>query len=393
MSPPGEHPRRGPVVSATFHLTHNCNLRCSYCFTGEKFGRGMTEETAEQGVEFAIAEAHRQEAAELEVVFFGGEPLLRHDLLCSITDQVLEKAGDLPVSFKVSTNGTLLTEEVVHDLASRGVFVSISLDGDPETQDRQRPDAHGHGSSGRLREGLERLLSWNPCANVTCVVIPESAGVLDRSVRWLFDRGFRYITTTLDYSAEWRREHLDTLEASYQRLADWAIERSESGERFYLSCFDAKIRARAYRPPNGRERCSLGFGQFSIAPSGTLYPCVQFVTEDRDETHAIGDVRTGFTALRGELHARSEREKDDCTGCAHLGRCSSWCACVNWRTTGHVDQVSGFVCEHERVLLPIADRVANRLWNRRNPQFLHKNYNPAFPVLSFLEDLTIRELP
>ena len=74
-----------------------------------------------------------------------------------------------------------------------------------------------------------------------------------------------------------------------------------------------------------------------------------------------------------------------------MGRCASWCACSNWAGTGRLDRASPVVCAHERLLTPIADRVANQLWKRRDPHFLHKHYNPAFPVLAFLEDVTVRE--
>lgn len=385
-------PPNGGTVSATFHLTHNCNLRCVYCYTGEKSGPGMSETVADRAVDFALAEARAQDAEHLEIVFFGGEPLMRHDLLCRIADRAATHANGLRVSFKMSTNGILLSERVVRDLAARGVYVSISLDGDPTTQDEQRPDAGGHGTAARLEEAIARLLAWNPCAHVTCVVVPASADRLDRSVPWLFARGFSYVSTTLDYAAPWTTEDLARLRDAYTRLADWYVEQTLAGKKFYLSCFDERIRTRTRGPLDKSERCSIGFRQFSIAPSGRLYPCVQFVREDRDDGFAIGDVERGFDAdRRTALSCGSEAPKAECDGCALLPRCSSWCACVNWQSTGRIDRASPLVCEHERLLMPIADDAANRLWRRRHAGFLHKHYNPAFPVLSFAERLVIRE--
>ncbi len=386
-------PARGGTLSVAFHLTHACNLRCTYCYTGEKFARRMAPETADRGVDFALAEARRQGAEHLEVVFFGGEPLLEPELLCRVADRATAGAGagGLRVSFKTSTNGVLLTEPVLRDLARRRVFVSISLDGDPAIQDRQRPDAAGRGSAARLGEAIDRLLTWNPCANVTCVLTPDGGGRADASVDWLFERGFRYISTTLDYGAPWTRDDLDRLSAAYRRMADRYVERTLAGEKVYVSALDERIRTWTRGPLDRSERCAMGVRQFSVAPSGRLYPCVQFVREDRDDEWAIGNVASGFDeGKRRGSSCEAEAEKAECDGCALSARCSSWCACVNWQTTGRVDRVSPIVCEHDRILLPIADDAARRLWRARSGVFLHKMYNPAFPLLSFAETLVIR---
>ncbi len=398
MSTPPE-PLRDETVSATFHLTHACNLRCTYCYTGEKVGKAMPVETAEAASAFVMEQARSRRARHLEVVFFGGEPLLKPDLIYRICDRLTESVAEEKIArrltFKMSTNGLLLSREVLDALVARGVFISISLDGDPSVQDAQRPDARGRGTSERLKDVIERLLTVNPCANVTCVATPAHADRLDRSVRWLFSRGFRYVSTTLNYGEEWTRADLRRLEGAYRRLADWYVERTLGGEKLYLSCFDEKIRTRALGPLGKSERCSIGTKQFSIAPSGRLYPCVQFVHEDDDAAAewVLGDVWGGFEAdRRSALASCADAPKDECSGCAIDDRCASWCACVNWQSTGRVDRTSPLVCEHERILMPIADEAANRLWKSDDPTFVHKHYNPAFPVISFAEHLVMREV-
>ncbi|HWB12242.1 MAG TPA: radical SAM protein [Pirellulales bacterium] len=380
------------TLSVAFHLTHNCNLRCVYCYTGAKFGSGMTEAVADCAADFALTEARQQGVGHLETIFFGGEPLMKLNLLCRIADRLQNGARRLRTSFKMSTNGTLLTAGAVEELARRRVYVSISLDGAPETQATQRPQAAGHDTAASLDEAIDRLLRWNPCANAHCVVTPTTAGQLDSSVLWLFARGFAYVSTALDYSASWTRANLNELRGAYERLAGWYFERTMSGDKLYLSCFDDRIHSRTRGPLNRSERCHIGHRQFSIAPSGRLYPCVQFVREDEDLSMALGDVFTGFDSkARAALAACSEQAKPECAGCVLADRCSSWCACVNWQSTGRVDRASPLLCEHERLLLPIADRLANQLWKRRNAVFLHKHYNPAYPALSFAERTSIAE--
>jgi uncharacterized protein len=380
-------------LSVTWHLTHNCNLRCVYCYTGAKFGSGMTDAVADRAVEFSLAEAERAGVEHLETVFFGGEPLVRADLLFSVVDRIRARAGARRVSFKMSTNGTLLTRSVVDELRRREVYVSISLDGDPATQDAQRPDAQGRGTSARLEEAIDLVLAWNPCTAVNCVVTPQTAGRLDRSLQWLQRRGFKYLSSALDYSAEWTTEDLAALKGSYERLADWYVAETLRGRKFYLSPIDEKIRTRTRGPLDREERCSIGTRQFSISPSGRLYPCVQFVKEDHDPRFVLGDVFTGFAEeKRRAVSSCSESPKPECGGCALSDRCSSWCACVNWTSTGSIDKASPVVCAHDQMLMRIADDAANRLWKKRDPLFIHKHYNPAFPVLSFVEDIVVKEL-
>jgi uncharacterized protein len=293
----------------------------------------------------------------------------------------------------MSTNGTLLTRKLMAELMRRRVFVSLSVDGPPDVHDAQRPTAGGRGSAAALREGIEILLEANPCANVQCVVTPESAGRLDESARWLAKRGFSYITTALDYGAPWTREAMRKLEGAYRRLAEWYEGETRRGRKIYLSCFDEKIRTWSNGPPETCERCSIGYKQFSIAPSGRLYPCVQFVRDDDERTaeFVIGDVEHGFAETRRRgLNAQAEGEKEECGGCALQSRCSSWCACVNWQSTGRLDRASPVVCAHDQMLMPIADKVAEKLWRGRSALFMHKFYNPAFPVLNFVEDIVVR---
>lgn len=346
----------------------------------------MTAATARDAVEFAHRLARESKAEHLEFVFFGGEPLLRHDLLCSIVDHTLALAKELRVSFKMSTNGLLLSPRVIADLAAREVFVSLSIDGDPGTQNEQRPDTRGEGSAEKLGDIIPRVLAWNPHTAVNCVITPRSAARADASVRWLFAQGFRYVSTALDWSGDWKRRDLNALGEAYVRMGEWYVSETRRGSRFYLSCFDEKIRTRTRGPLELSERCALGYRQFSIAPSGRLYPCVQFVREDDRPEWCIGDVWKGFDEAKrqGLLHC-AESPRDECSGCALSERCGSWCACMNYQGTGRLDVASPLVCEHDRLLMPIADCVANQLWKQRHPIFLHKHYNPAFPVLNHME--------
>lgn len=374
------------TISATFHLTHDCNLRCDYCYTGEKVGKPMSDEILEQSLRFVLNQAEEYDAKRLDITFFGGEPLLAKENIYHIADELEKRAPHLTRSYKMSTNGTLLTEKVLKQLLQRRIFVSLSLDGSPATNDLYRRRAGGQGTAKRIETAAKLLLAHNPCASVTCVVTPATADRVADSVDYLYELGFRYITTTLDYSADWAESHFSALKSSYQQLAKWYETKMLAHERFYLSFFDERIRTRTYKPLAAHERCHIGGRHFSIAPDGALYPCIQFVTTGGRPEFIIGHINEGFdNACRSHIHASAEKTKPECVGCAIESRCSKWCSCINFASTGTVDQASPVVCYNERILMEIVDRTADRLWKKRNNMFVHKHYNPDYPIIAHLE--------
>lgn len=378
------------TIMATFHLTHQCNLRCTYCYTGAKQHKPMSDRVADASIDFVLQEARKTQAEYLDITFFGGEPLLERDLLLRIADRFRQEVpASCALSFRTSTNGTLLTRHTMQALMRRDIYVSLSMDGPPELHDLQRPNAGGKGTGTAVAKAIPILLQANPCANVTCVITPATASKTAVCADWLYEQGFRYINLTLDYSAPWSMEDMQVLEQGYRQLARWYEAKMLQNARFYLSCFEERIRSHTQGPVSSQDRCNLGFRQFSIAPDGALYPCIQFVTTEGVPEFMIGHVlHGGFDeSCRQHLNGCSEAPKPECSGCALQDRCASWCACINYASTGTITKASPVVCHHERHLLPIVDAMANRLWRKRNQMFLHKHYNPAYPLIDFLEHI------
>ena len=346
----------------------------------------MSREIADIGIDFTLSEAKKHNLNYLDITFFGGEPLLEKELLFHVADRFIVEKGDMELTFKMSTNGTMLTDEVLSGLMKRDIFVSLSVDGHPELHDEHRLNAAGKGTSRIVQKAAKRLLKANPAANVTAVLVPTSADRVTEAVDYLYNEGFKYITLTLDYSSDWTMADMKILEKSYKELANWYEKKMLDQERFYLSCFDERIKSRTQAPPEQHERCLIGYRQFSIAPDGELYPCIQFVTTEKLPEFMLGHVRSGFSEEARHYFAfHSEKKKKECEGCALLERCSSWCACINYQSTGSIEKASPVVCQHEQILMPIVDKVANRLWKKRSQMFVHKHYNPIYPIVSHME--------
>jgi uncharacterized protein len=360
-------------MKAVLHVTGNCNLRCRYCYVNEKTSARMSPEVARAGVELAAANAEKK----FTVSFMGGEPLLEFDLIRGTVEhaeRVAQERG-IAVSFRLTTNGLLFDDERLAWCRRHRVLFALSLDGDAKSHDANRVTAGGQGSHARLMERLESIRKHALVLIVIAVVTPRTASNLPNAVGFLLGRGVDKIILAPDFGGEWDRATLRDLRRGYAAIAEEYLARHRRGEEVYFSPFDEKIRTHALGPIRRGVVCDMGANSFSVAPSGEIYPCVQFVKPETDLRFRIGDVRTGFEAERRRaLVELNRRPRPKCEGCDLEGRCSNWCGCVNHRTTGDVLEVPPFLCEHERMLLPIADRVGNVLYAERNAVFLRKFY-------------------
>lgn len=386
-------------MDLTLHLTSACNLRCGYCHdaTGARRGyRAMSAEVARKAIDLAYGPLLRGEGRRDGVpgfFFYGGEPLLAEAVLREAVGHACRRAEETGIlaHLHTTTNGTRLTDEFLAFARASRLFVSLSLDGVREAQDAHRRFADGRSSWEVVDAALRRLISSQPYAPVRSTITPPTVEWLPESFDYLVDRGVRCIVWAVDWCSPWTPSDLDRLERAYRRIAKSYTRRSAERERFYFSPFDGKLSTWIRQDEAPRFKCRLGYQQVSVAPDGSLLPCVEWVSDSPDPSWVIGHVDTGIDERRRfALYAPTAAPKPSCEGCSIEGRCLSWCACLNYRTTGCVDVVSPVVCAHERMLVPLVDELGARLFDRRDPTFLHKHYDDLYPFLSLLEDLSRR---
>ena len=364
----------------TLHLTDGCNLACRYCYVHQDTNVMSTE------VAHAAAELAARSGENCGLIFFGGEPLLYKDRILDTVQyaESLRANGAGPFHYKVTTNGTLLDDAFLESSRRYEIFVALSFDGVRAAHDRNRVTKDGRGTFDAVEDAARRLLRARPYAPVMMTVAPNTVEFYAESVDFLYGLGFRYLLCTLDYSGEWTQSELRELARQYRLLADWYRAHTLAEDKFYLSPFEVKLSSWIHRGSYCHERCELGRKQISVAPDGRLYPCVQFVGM---EEFCIGDVFSGVDEqARTRLYLQNAQEREPCSVCAIRERCNHTCACLNKQSTGDFRAVSPILCAHERILLPIADRLAEELYQKRSAMFLQKQYNDMFPMLSLLED-------
>lgn len=375
-------------MQITFHVTKACNLRCRYCYYRDFPTGTMSLETARAATRqvLELGDPH------MGVTFFGGEPLLAKALIRQLVPEIEDacRQRGITVNFKIPTNGLLLDREFLEFCEARSVFISLSIDGDEEGN-VDRVTASGRSSFAEAKRALALLRSHASSFATYSVVTPANAGHLFESLEGLYREGSRILISSLDYGADWSVRDLKRLRRQYELLADFYIAETRKHRHFHLSIFDSRIRAHT-RPDQMQDTaCRIGLGQISVGPDGTYYPCIQFV-ENPD--FAIGNVASGIDfSLRRNHFEQSGSEAPECAGCGIHDRCSRNCACVSWQTTGTLDGVAPIVCEHERLLMPIADSVARRLFRKREPLFIARHYNPDYDMLRALEEIVVHNHP
>jgi uncharacterized protein len=363
-------------MKLTLSLTHRCNLACRYCYAGHSAKPDMSMETARQAIDTALRLL--QPGKRLELALFGGEPLLRFDLVQAITQYAATRADteDAPLRIGLTTNATLISPSVLDFTEAQGINLCISLDGPQDIHDRNRCLANGQGSFAEVRRGLDLALARSGRVQVNAVFGPETLAELPRTFAFLTGLGVRAIHFSPDINTTWPSDTFERFPEVYMEAARHYIDCYRRGIEVAVNLFDSKallfIKG-GYAPS---DRCAMGDGEWAVAPSGNLYPCERFIGEDDDATFRIGNIHTGFDpARRCAVRAGRGNHRAECLACPHTDYCMSWCGCTNHFLSGRSDIPAAVLCAMERAAIGAARHVFEVLVDDDNERFVDHMFN------------------
>lgn len=343
-----------PIFSLTLMVNHACNLRCTYCYTGAKFRRPMTDKVATA----AISRAVRSTApgGQMELGFFGGEPLLEAAMILEWVQHAREECATQRVELRLNltTNGTIADSAAWRVMTLPELHLSLSHDGLPEVHDRHRRSADGHGSSDAVLATMDRLLAEGRDFNVVMVVRPDNLRTLVDGIEFLRARGIRQVTPSLDLWTRWTREDAAQLQLTVSECADlWR----EAWPDLSISWFDEKAARLARVPMSQTARCHFGHGQIAVSPAGHLYPCERLIGEDR----ADNPMRLPGHTIDGEDFCQTtpapDRSAPACSQCVLESMCGTSCRCSNFIRTGDTTKPDGLLCWLETLCFRETARV------------------------------------
>ncbi len=345
----------------TISITQECNLRCSYCYI-EKKHEVMSQETARSVVDFIFDSAIPGE--KLDIGFFGGEPLLRPDLIRHITDLIEHHPSFDPaqVQLAVVTNGTIFSDEIAEFLNAHNIAFCLSCDGPPLTQDMFRRFPDGRASSPLVEKTIRRALQAFPTVLVNAVYHPRNVHHLPDVVHYFSALGLRQIYLNSDFSAPWSQEDADRLPEIYAKVADLYIDHYLRGKPHYISFIDSKIAVILRNGYDPLERCRMGRGEFAFAASGNVYPCERLIGSDDGHTHCLGNIANRPTLrTKCSLLEPTKNTNTECQDCTLNNYCMNWCGCSNHFQSGRYDRVGPFLCASERAAIATSFQVMKTL--------------------------------
>ena len=346
--------RSGDVVKALcLHVAHTCNLTCSYCFAGQGRFHGeralMSFETGKRALDFLVE--HSGSRRNLEVDFFGGEPLMNWDVVKRLVAYArsVEKEKGKNFRFTLTTNGMLIDDDVI-DFCNREMSnVVLSLDGRKEVHDRLRVDYAGNGSYDRIVPKFQKFVAARGGKNY------YMRGTFTRhnldftnDLFHMADLGFTELSMepvvcAPDDPEALREEDLPILFGQYELLAKEMLKRRKEGRpiTFYHYMIDLTGGPCIYKRITG---CGSGTEYMAVTPWGDLYPCHQFVG---DEKYKLGNIWDGVTneAVRNEFKLVNAYARPECKDCWAKLYCSGGCAANAYHATGSIRGVYELGCQ------------------------------------------------
>ena len=361
--------RSGGVIKALcLHVAHTCNLNCEYCFASQGKYHGdkalMTFEVAKQSINFLVE--HSGTRRNLEVDFFGGEPLMNWGVVkqtVAYARSIEEEAGK-NFRFTLTTNGVLIDEDVIDFCNKEMSNVVLSLDGRKEVHDRTRVDFAGNGSFDRIVPKFQKLVKARGDRNYYMRgTFTHLNTDFTNDIFTMADLGFSELSMEPVVSKPGdplalTEEDLPVIKDQYEILAKDMLQRERDGKpiTFYHYMIDLTGGPCIYKRISG---CGSGTEYMAVTPWGDLYPCHQFVGEEKFK---LGDIWNGVenTAIQDEFRACNAYSRKDCMDCWARFYCSGGCAANAYHATGSVSGIYEYGCElfRKRIECAIMIKVA-----------------------------------
>ena len=356
----------GVIKALCLHVAHTCNLNCSYCFASQGKYHGeraiMSYEVGKRALDFLVENSGTRH--NLEVDFFGGEPLMNFDVVKQLVAYArsIEKEKNKNFRFTLTTNGVLIDDDVI-DFANKEMSnVVLSLDGRKEIHDRFRVDYAGNGSWEKIVPKFQRLVNARGRKGyyMRGTFTHANPDFLE-DIRTMLDLGFTelsmepVVTAPNDPSALTEADRRIVME-QYEKLAELMLKRDAEGKpfTFYHYMIDLKGGPCIYKRISG---CGSGTEYMAVTPWGDLYPCHQFVG---DEKFRLGDIWHGVsnTAIQNEFASCNVYAREECRDCWARLYCSGGCAANAYHATGSVRGVYKEGCELFKKRMECAIMVA-----------------------------------
>lgn len=339
-----------PITKASLNLTRACNLACQYCFTNGCTKGDMTWAIAKRSVDFLFKNAMNCSGRdrEVEISFWGGEPLLKWELLTQIVRYATyaSKNSAIPVKFGGTTNGTLLTPEKFDFLKHCGLRFLVSFDGTPETHNIYRKFKNGEGSQTAVEENLKAAIAEFGDYRPRLSLLAERVDHFFEDMKYIFDLGVNNAVFSPVYEGDWTEEKWLIFEDQGKKIVDYMEELAAKGRKTSIQHFEGYCQV-----DNSQWPCGAGRFYVGIDIDGAIYPCHRFnkFPDERpwhEKELCIGHIDHGIT--RPEFRKQFIDWEHGCGDCERLKDtpCHGGCYAVRWDLIGSLKEPYKQMCRY-----------------------------------------------
>lgn len=330
------------VKALCLNIAHSCNMKCTYCFASQgDFGQKpalMSNEVGQQALDFLVKASG--EIKNLEVDFFGGEPLLNFDVVKSIVKygRQLEEKTNKNINFTLTTNSLLLTDEIMDFIIEEDISIVLSLDGRPETNDRNRILNNGTGTYEQVVANIKKMVSKKPISYYVRGTFTRDNMDFSQDLAHIVDLGFDSLSLEPavgpgnEFSI--KEEDLPNVLKEYERLTEVLLNYHLTGQTVNFFHYNLNLQ----KGPCLAKRqtgCGAGVEYLVVTPEGEIYPCHQFVG-DRD--FYMGNIADMVVdkEIKNAFAKNTMLAKEECRICWARNFCGGGCHANNYKSNGSI---------------------------------------------------------
>lgn len=343
-------------------ISQGCNISCTYCYAkGGDFGKGqmlMSRAAMEKALERLLPLSEDR----CNISFFGGEPLINFDLMKETVACGKRTSGELGVelTYSITTNGTILNEEISAFFKEHITYTSVSLDGGPMTNDTHRVSSDGSGTHALIAENMKRFKDAGIPFGINATVSPETVHNLPETVEYLNGTGarnIRVVPVIPQGNGGWRGEPLNRLLKGLTAVYTESINRIQGGREPLLAEHLYRIVSNLATSKKRSLPCAAGEGIVAVAANGDVYPCDHFVGI---EEFRMGNVFDGifpddrFYEVQDVVSKNSVEQREKCRECFAKDICGGECHARSFMLTGDISTPSP---DHCVVIKGVADAL------------------------------------
>jgi len=351
----------------TIYLTLKCNFMCHYCY--EKYNNfydenkvtDMSIEMLDSVLNYIINNTNDNEV--VMIGFLGGEPLLKSELIVYTVKFLDQHGGNRNFKYKITTNGSIITDSLIDIFTEKKFNISISLDGDEKCNNRNRISCNGINYYPFIINKAQSLLKQNCNVTIRMTVAINNIPHMYENFLFFYNMGFKKIFLFFDSTAAFNNIDYTNIQNEMEKFSKFYLESTD--DELIVNLLNYTHQFLIFDTPKGFGICNGGKTNFKIMPSGNIYPCSAVIG---DEYFIIGNVRYGRSKkisdiiLNRNMILSTPKNRCNIDNCSICGFCNAIkCGYINYTETGYMNYCSNIRCTQQKILYEINHKIVETM--------------------------------